>query len=344
MSVTFEDFQLFPGALLKGSHVSLNLRDIIDVYSPQVYELVGGGRLPEQRMKPGPDSGGMQFIPGKVIEQTNSILVRGDLPDELKEYLDNAKSKMPGKFKSSVANVLIRAARLGRVKCVCQLIDQYDADVNTVSSKKKHSSLHFAAYNGDKAMAKELLTRGASKTLQNVYSETPAQTAENQLAEHTEGDVKHTKYEECRALIENFTHAEPVGAPKSGLDSISTYVPTSQSASQVDTFEALRRSSIGILNRVTDDNELRMLKQLQDLVPVTGFDRADRGADKFEVRHFQLVVVNLWKTAIAQPTMAGLYASLAAKLHAHFTACVRDITTALSTHSVKFYRKALTRG
>jgi hypothetical protein len=183
----FDDFKLFPGAFLRGAHASLNLRDVVDVYNGNEYELAGGGRLPEQR----PSSEGAAgaagtgnvpaFVPGKVIEQTTAILARGDLVNELREYLESAKTKMPGKFKSAVQNMLIRASRQGRVKCACLLIDDYGADVNAVSAVKKHSSLHFAAYNGDKALAKELLSRGASKTLCNVYDETPEQTAHNQV-------------------------------------------------------------------------------------------------------------------------------------------------------------------
>ena len=76
---------------------------------------------------------------------------------------------MQGKFKNSVHNILILAARQGRANCVCLLIDEYGADVNFTSNMKKHSSLHFAAYNGDKELAKELLVRGAKKDLKNVY-------------------------------------------------------------------------------------------------------------------------------------------------------------------------------
>jgi hypothetical protein len=38
--------------------------------------------------------------------------------------------------------------------------------------------------------------------------------------------------------------------PASGLDTISTYVPTSQSGVVVDTFKALNRQSMAILNKV----------------------------------------------------------------------------------------------
>ena len=76
----FEEFSLFPGAFLKGSHTSLNLRNILDVYSQQEYELAGGGRLPEQRPKgpagtTAPGSSAPQYIPGKVLEQTKCSAV-----------------------------------------------------------------------------------------------------------------------------------------------------------------------------------------------------------------------------------------------------------------------------
>ena len=345
----FEDFALFPGAFLKGSHPSLNLKDLLDVYSPQVYELVGGGRLPEQRAK-GPNeygaAGGLapQFIPGKVAEQTLAILARGDLADELKEYLEVAKTKMPGKLKQAVQNMLINAARRSRFKCAVMLVDEYDADVNAVSISNQQSALHFAAYNGDVQLAKELLSRGASKTLTNSYKETPAATAHQQAENFAGDDLKCERYEECCDLIENFTLTPESAAPnnRSGLESISTYVPTSQSGEVVDTYLALNRASMGIFNKVTDDNEAQMFARLRDLVPGTGFNRAERErrGEKFELRHFMLVVENLWKTAIAQPVMAGLYASLADKLHSHFVRkeFSESITAAQPTSSGKFYR------
>lgn len=336
-----EDFKLYPGALLKGAHLSFNLRDILDVYSPNEYELLGGRKLPEQRPKlngfENSNGNAPKFIPGKVIEQTKTILLRGDQVEDLREYLENAKSKMPGKFKNSVQSILILASRQGRVNCACVLIDDYSADVNAVSNVKKHSPLHFAAYNGDKVLAQELLSRGANKTLTNVYDETPAQTAHNQMENDGGNEMKRQNYEECRDLIDNFTLTTETSSnrPASGLETLSTYVPTSKSGAIVDTYQTLSRRSMALFNKVTDDNETKMLKLLQALVPTHGFTNPNR-TEKFEVRHFKLMVENLWKAAIMQPVTAGLYAGLGAKLHDHFSG-IKTIVNVLSTNSGKFY-------
>ena len=353
MSSLFEEFILTPGAFLKGSHPSLSLKDVLDVYSPSVYELHGGGRLPEQRPRSlgaasglnasGDNANGtVHFNPGKVNEQAMAILSRGDVVEDLRAYLESAKQKMQGKFKNSLQSILILAARQSRVQCVCLLLDEYHADVNGVSTQKKHSPLHFAAYNGNKELARELLLRGADKTLQNKYDETPEKTAANQVVNDGVNDLKRAKYEECRDLIASFTLEDEVGAPgnrPSGLDTISTYVPTSQQTNAVvDTLQTLRRSSQAILNKVTDDTEIKMFKRLQDLVPVSGFNQPSRHDKKFEIKHFQVIVENLWKTAIAQQSMAGLFADLADKLHTYFAGCVKGIVNALPTTSGKFYR------
>lgn len=72
---------------------------------------------------------------------------------------------------------LARAAKMGRLRCVCALIDEHGADVNVRADRSGYTALLVASYEGHTDVVRALLARGADPFLTNKWGETPLKAA-----------------------------------------------------------------------------------------------------------------------------------------------------------------------